>query len=106
NGTERTNLVCAKTPHWKIPLWSAVRNPLCRHRACVSSPLSWSWRRDSNPRPSDYKSDALPAELRQQFEGKSPLSGKHFPSVPFVMSGTIDKSTITATHVQAGLELR
>jgi hypothetical protein len=25
----------------------------------------WSWRRDSNPRPSDYKSDALPAELRQ-----------------------------------------
>ena len=26
----------------------------------------WSWRRDSNPRPSDYKSDALPAELRQR----------------------------------------
>ena len=26
---------------------------------------SWSWRRDLNPRPSDYKSDALPAELRQ-----------------------------------------
>jgi hypothetical protein len=26
---------------------------------------NWSWRRDSNPRPSDYKSDALPAELRQ-----------------------------------------
>src|SRR5258708_2273265 len=25
----------------------------------------WSWRRDLNPRPSDYKSDALPAELRQ-----------------------------------------
>ena len=24
-----------------------------------------SWRRDLNPRPSDYKSDALPAELRQ-----------------------------------------
>ena len=28
-------------------------------------PTNWSWRRDSNPRPSDYKSDALPAELRQ-----------------------------------------
>src|ERR1019366_5221731 len=28
----------------------------------------WSWRRDSNPRPSDYKSDALPTELRQQVE--------------------------------------
>ena len=26
---------------------------------------TWSWRRDLNPRPSDYKSDALPAELRQ-----------------------------------------
>src|SRR4029077_20089413 len=24
----------------------------------------WSWRRELNPRPSDYKSDALPAELR------------------------------------------
>src|SRR5215471_19825535 len=30
----------------------------------------WSWRRDSNPRPSDYKSDALPTELRQQTLGK------------------------------------
>ena len=27
--------------------------------------LLWSWRRDLNPRPSDYKSDALPTELRQ-----------------------------------------
>ena len=27
----------------------------------------WSWRRDLNPRPSDYKSDALPAELRQPY---------------------------------------
>ena len=26
----------------------------------------WSWRRDLNPRPSDYKSDALPTELRQR----------------------------------------
>jgi hypothetical protein len=28
--------------------------------------LLWSWRRDLNPRPSDYKSDALPTELRQR----------------------------------------
>src|SRR6266849_5769958 len=28
--------------------------------------LWWSWRRELNPRPSDYKSDALPAELRQR----------------------------------------
>ena len=37
----------------------------------LSSPapasVLWSWRRDLNPRPSDYKSDALPAELRQLF---------------------------------------
>jgi hypothetical protein len=29
--------------------------------------LCWSWRRGLNPRPSDYKSDALPTELRQHF---------------------------------------
>jgi hypothetical protein len=29
------------------------------------SALNLSWRRDLNPRPSDYKSDALPTELRQ-----------------------------------------
>ena len=27
---------------------------------------SWSWRWDSNPQPADYKSAALPIELRQQ----------------------------------------
>src|SRR5437016_13312165 len=42
----------------------------------------WSWRRELNPRPSDYKSDALPAELRQRCsnrvriaEGVSELQG-------------------------------
>jgi integrase len=29
---------------------------------------NWSWRRELNPRPSDYKSDALPTELRQRIE--------------------------------------
>src|SRR6202041_3429544 len=33
--------------------------------AGYSGPKLWSWGRDLNPRPSDYKSDALPAELRQ-----------------------------------------
>jgi hypothetical protein len=33
----------------------------------VPASVLWSWRRDLNPRPSDYKSDALPAELRQLF---------------------------------------
>ncbi len=30
----------------------------------------WSWRRDLNPRPPDYKSGALPAELRQRPDSK------------------------------------
>ncbi len=34
-------------------------NHVCQFR-------NWSWRRDSNPRPPDYKSGALPAELRQR----------------------------------------
>jgi hypothetical protein len=38
---------------------------LIRLRLRIKS-ISWSWRRDLNPRPSDYKSDALPAELRQR----------------------------------------
>jgi hypothetical protein len=29
---------------------------------------SWSWREDLNPRPADYKSAALPAELRQHWQ--------------------------------------
>ena len=30
-----------------------------------------SWRRDSNPQPADYKSAALPVELRQHNLGKT-----------------------------------
>jgi hypothetical protein len=42
---------------------SPIPNSSQRRRSSAHS--NWSWRRDSNPRPSDYKSDALPAELRQ-----------------------------------------
>ena len=31
------------------------------------SPMYWSWWTDLNPRPADYKSAALPAELHQRF---------------------------------------
>ena len=34
-------------------------------RPSTANILKISWRRDLNPRPSDYKSDALPTELRQ-----------------------------------------
>ena len=32
--------------------------------------LGWSWRWDLNPQPSDYKSDALPVELRQRLSAQ------------------------------------
>ena len=42
------------------------RPPLVpRRQAEPRPPRVWSWRRDLNPRPADYKSAALPAELRQ-----------------------------------------
>jgi hypothetical protein len=34
---------------------------------CSLTASVWSWRTESNPRPADYKSAALPAELRQHF---------------------------------------
>ena len=44
-----------------------------------NEPNRWSWRRDLNPRPSDYKSDALPTELRQPV-GKHPnIAKRHSP---------------------------
>ena len=39
----------------------------------------WSWRRDLNPRPPDYKSGALPAELRQP-DSRAP--NKFLRSIP------------------------
>jgi hypothetical protein len=44
-----------------------VQNPVHQGAPYVKVNLLdlWSWRRDLNPRPSDYKSDALPTELRQ-----------------------------------------
>ena len=50
-------------------------------------PQLWSWRRDLNPRPPDYKSGALPTELRQQFRERRAF--ETYPSDPCQMSGTI-----------------
>ena len=49
--------------------------------------LPWSWRRDLNPRPSDYKSDALPAELRQ------PIPPGNRPGIPEIRAGTLTPRT-------------
>ena len=53
---------------WVQFSWKAVSPAWLASAATPRGALntqSWSWRRDLNPRPSDYKSDALPAELRQ-----------------------------------------
>ena len=42
---------------------------------------TWSWRRDLNPRPPDYKSGALPTELRQH-SGTATLPGTSIPLIP------------------------
>jgi hypothetical protein len=39
--------------------------------------ICWSWRRDLNPRPPDYKSGALPTELRQHIGDKYPSGHKY-----------------------------
>jgi hypothetical protein len=62
-----------------------------RVRRLLATPLSWSWRRDSNPRPSVYKTDALPTELRQQFRGKDALSRKLIPLIPSRCQGQLVK---------------
>src|SRR5579872_6258041 len=65
-----------------------------RRSACRNKPVkfvSWSWRRDSNPRPSDYKSDALPTELRQQFPGPNAPPRKLIPLIPYECPGQLFK---------------
>jgi hypothetical protein len=64
--TSACNWCCRKVLDWRRPLRSAARLPL--QRSGLRTTIFWSWRRDLNPRPSDYKSDALPAELRQHSE--------------------------------------
>jgi hypothetical protein len=52
----------------------------------------WSWRRDLNPRPSDYKSDALPAELRQRKTTGKPAACNHNSA------GTLAPATFAAQN--------
>src|SRR6478736_8167677 len=59
----------------------------------------WSWRKESNPRPSDYKSDALPTELRQQL-GKGALPRKLIPRIPSRCPGQLFKVSQGKVGVQ------
>jgi hypothetical protein len=51
-----------------------ARNPSVSVPTKIPVPQNLSWRRDLNPRPSDYKSDALPTELRQHSANRAKLS--------------------------------
>ena len=53
------HLLPAALPGTRNWLWLAWQEP-------VKPLFYWSWRPDSNPRPADYKSAALPTELRQR----------------------------------------
>jgi hypothetical protein len=59
----------------------------------------WSWRRDSNPRPSVYKTDALPTELRQH-SGTSTLPGTSRPLIPSRCPGQLIKLSQAANSTQ------
>src|SRR5437867_4198241 len=48
-----------------MPPFATKTAPERRPDTQTPARAGWSWRRDLNPRPADYKSAALPAELRQ-----------------------------------------
>src|SRR6059036_709651 len=48
-----------------MPPFATKTAPERRPDTQTPTRAGWSWRRDLNPRPADYKSAALPAELRQ-----------------------------------------
>ena len=52
------------------PLWPLGNSPIFNYAV-------WSWWTDSNPRPADYKSAALPTELHQHLTGIARVSVKH-----------------------------
>ena len=52
------------TPPERLNISSPVTSRHARFDNAITLDLKWSQRRDSNPRPTDYKSVALPAELR------------------------------------------
>ena len=63
----QTGLVSKDTSPFMLP---------CRESSRLAPLVNiwWSWRRDLNPRPSDYKSDALPAELRQHCSNRTRIA--------------------------------
>ena len=61
----------------------------------------WSWRRDLNPRPPDYKSGALPTELRQH-NGGQVSADTSIPLIPSRCPGQLDKLSQRGNFAQPG----
>ncbi len=60
-GRGRIRTIEAKRNRFTVcPLWPLGNSPICN-----IAKIKWSWWTDSNPRPADYKSAALPTELHQ-----------------------------------------
>ena len=87
--------------------WSVLEKPVSPPPAESSIPLelrfpnfvSWSWRRDLNPRPPDYKSGALPTELRQH-SGTCAYPGTSTPLIPSICPGQLVKLSQRAIFAQ------
>ena len=60
------------------PLWPLGNSPilLFSKKFLSYSEIEWSWWTDSNPRPADYKSAALPTELHQHFQRSNIIAYK------------------------------
>jgi hypothetical protein len=78
---QREKQQCRKGSCPETPAPALLSRGIRPHPAKISRPVKFSWRRESNPRPSDYKSDALPAELRQHSQTERRYhSGKEIAS--------------------------
>ena len=58
-----------------------LRPPPTLRRVRLPLP-AWSWRRDLNPQPADYKSAALPIELRQRLGAPPTKTSKYNELIP------------------------
>jgi hypothetical protein len=92
------------TAHRKSTEMECVGKTCCAatESAACRKFIYWSWRRDLNPRPPDYKSGALPTELRQQIRGKDAPSRKLIPLIPARCPGQLFKISQAELSVQAG----
>ena len=91
NSPEKFRMECVlEKPVAPLAAESATCRTISASAMLAAELVLWSWRRESNPRPSDYKSDALPTELRQQL-GKGAFPRKLIPRIPSRCPGQLFK---------------